>query len=119
MLAHQSKNDVDGALNKYKLIDTESQKGAEIWNNVGLCFYKKKKFIAVCEIGFFDAEYLNLGISFTIQYFNLGNIVSQEGHLARANQLQLPVQPGTSLLNSATICKRIPYAGRCCLYSTR
>lgn len=44
---HQSKNDVDGALNKYKLIDAESQKGAEIWNNVGLCFYKKKKFIAV------------------------------------------------------------------------
>lgn len=43
----QSKNDVDGALNKYKLIDAESQKGAEIWNNVGLCFYKKKKFIAV------------------------------------------------------------------------
>ncbi|XP_055318142.1 Bardet-Biedl syndrome 4 protein homolog [Sitodiplosis mosellana] len=42
----QSKNDVDGALNKYKLIDAESQKGAEIWNNVGLCFYKKKKFIA-------------------------------------------------------------------------
>lgn len=43
----KSKNDVDGALNKYKLIDSESQKGAEIWNNVGLCFYKKKKFIAV------------------------------------------------------------------------
>lgn len=39
---------MDGALNKYKLIDAESQKGAEIWNNVGLCFYKKKKFIAVC-----------------------------------------------------------------------
>lgn len=45
----QSKNDVDGALNKYKLIDAESQKGAEIWNNVGLCFYKKKKFIAVFQ----------------------------------------------------------------------
>lgn len=45
----KSKNDVDGALNKYKLIDTESQKGAEIWNNVGLCFYKKKKFIAVLK----------------------------------------------------------------------
>lgn len=44
----QSKNDVDGALNKYKLIDADSQKGAEIWNNVGLCFFKKKKFIAVC-----------------------------------------------------------------------
>lgn len=43
----QSRNDVDGALNKYKLIDVDSQKSAEIWNNVGLCFYKKKKFIAV------------------------------------------------------------------------
>lgn len=43
----KSRNDVDGALNKYKLIDTESRMGSEIWNNVGLCFFKKKKFIAV------------------------------------------------------------------------
>lgn len=42
---------MDGALNKYKLMDIESQKGAEIWNNVGLCFYKKKKYIAVCSNG--------------------------------------------------------------------
>lgn len=43
----QARNDVDGALNKYKLIEADSQKSAEIWNNVGLCFYKKRKFIAV------------------------------------------------------------------------
>lgn len=44
----QSKNDIDGALNRYKLIDEDGQKGSEIWSNVGLCFFKKKKFIAVC-----------------------------------------------------------------------
>lgn len=43
----QSKTDIDGALNKYKYIDDEAQKGAEVWNNVGLCFFRKKKFIAV------------------------------------------------------------------------
>ncbi|KAJ6644549.1 Bardet-Biedl syndrome 4 protein like, partial [Pseudolycoriella hygida] len=43
----QSKNDIDGALNKYKLINTSAEDGcAEIWNNIGLCFFKKKKFIA-------------------------------------------------------------------------
>lgn len=43
----QSKNDTDGALNKYKLVEMEHQFGPEIWNNVGLCFAKKRKFIAV------------------------------------------------------------------------
>lgn len=46
----QSKNDIDGALNKYKLVEVEHQLGPEIWNNVGLCFFKKRKFIAVNEI---------------------------------------------------------------------
>lgn len=47
IIIQQSKGDMDGALNKYKYIDEAGQKGAEIWSNVGLCFFKKKKFIAV------------------------------------------------------------------------
>lgn len=42
----QSKNDVDGALNKYKLLSDLDQEGSEIWSNIGLCFYKKQKLVA-------------------------------------------------------------------------
>ncbi|XP_030368871.1 Bardet-Biedl syndrome 4 protein homolog [Scaptodrosophila lebanonensis] len=45
----QSRNDVDGALSKYSEIadaDTNaSPEIAELWNNIGLCFFKKQKFI--------------------------------------------------------------------------
>ncbi|XP_053686682.1 Bardet-Biedl syndrome 4 protein homolog [Sabethes cyaneus] len=42
----QSKNDIDGALNKYKRISNLPEEGAEIWSNIGLCFFKKQKYIA-------------------------------------------------------------------------
>uniref|UniRef100_A0A4Y0BPH9 TPR_REGION domain-containing protein n=1 Tax=Anopheles funestus TaxID=62324 RepID=A0A4Y0BPH9_ANOFN len=42
----QSKNDIDGALNKYKRIPTLSDETSEVWSNIGLCFFKKQKFIA-------------------------------------------------------------------------
>lgn len=42
----QSRNDVDGALNKYKAIEASQLECAEIFSNIGLCFYKKKKLIA-------------------------------------------------------------------------
>ncbi|GAB0094562.1 Bardet-Biedl syndrome 4 protein homolog [Sergentomyia squamirostris] len=42
----QSKNDIDGALNKYKLLSDLDQEGSEIWSNIGLCFYKKQKLVA-------------------------------------------------------------------------
>lgn len=43
----QSKNDVDGALNKYKLINVSTEDSCELWSNIGLCFLKKRKFVAV------------------------------------------------------------------------
>ncbi|XP_050072663.1 Bardet-Biedl syndrome 4 protein homolog [Anopheles maculipalpis] len=42
----QSKNDIDGALNKYKRIPNLSDESSEVWSNIGLCFFKKQKFIA-------------------------------------------------------------------------
>ncbi|XP_052895820.1 Bardet-Biedl syndrome 4 protein homolog [Anopheles moucheti] len=42
----QSKNDIDGALNKYKRIPNLPEESAEVWSNIGLCFFKKQKFIA-------------------------------------------------------------------------
>ncbi|XP_058065849.1 Bardet-Biedl syndrome 4 protein homolog [Anopheles bellator] len=42
----QSKNDIDGALNKYKQISNLPDESCEVWSNIGLCFFKKQKFIA-------------------------------------------------------------------------
>ncbi|XP_050743391.1 Bardet-Biedl syndrome 4 protein homolog isoform X2 [Drosophila biarmipes] len=41
----QSRNDVDGALSKYSQIAQAEPEIAELWNNIGLCFFKKQKFI--------------------------------------------------------------------------
>ncbi|KNC21821.1 putative Bardet-Biedl syndrome 4 protein [Lucilia cuprina] len=41
----QSRNDVDGALGKYREIAALKPDIAELWNNIGLCFFKKQKFI--------------------------------------------------------------------------
>lgn len=44
----KSRNDVDGALSKYSQIANAEPEIAELWNNIGLCFFKKQKFIVVC-----------------------------------------------------------------------
>ncbi|XP_067633927.1 Bardet-Biedl syndrome 4 protein homolog isoform X1 [Eurosta solidaginis] len=39
----QSRNDVDGALAKYQEIAATEPDIPELWNNIGLCFFKKKQ----------------------------------------------------------------------------
>ncbi|EDS27858.1 tetratricopeptide repeat protein [Culex quinquefasciatus] len=46
VLLPKSKNDIDGALNKYKRISNLPDEGSEVWSNIGLCFFKKQKYIA-------------------------------------------------------------------------
>ncbi|XP_061400679.1 Bardet-Biedl syndrome 4 protein homolog [Musca vetustissima] len=41
----QSRNDIDAALGKYKEIAAIQPDIAELWNNIGLCFFKKQKLI--------------------------------------------------------------------------
>lgn len=42
----QDRFDYDAALLKYKLIAQNHSNSAQMWNNIGMCFYGKKKFIA-------------------------------------------------------------------------
>lgn len=42
----QDRLDYDGALLKYKLIAQNYQNSAQLWNNIGMCFYGKKKYFA-------------------------------------------------------------------------
>jgi Bardet-Biedl syndrome 4 protein len=45
----QTRHDIDSALNAYKNIRGIQDEGFEIWSNIGLCFYRKNKLIAVGE----------------------------------------------------------------------
>lgn len=43
----QTKNESEAALNTYKNIPNLQNESFELWNNVGMCFYRKNKLIAV------------------------------------------------------------------------
>lgn len=43
----QTKNESEAALNTYKKIRNIQDEGFEVWNNIGMCFYRKHKLIAV------------------------------------------------------------------------
>ena len=42
----QDRFDYDAALLKYKAIASSNTNSAQLWNNIGMCFYGKKKYIA-------------------------------------------------------------------------
>lgn len=50
----QTKNDSEAALNVYKNIPKIQDEGFELWNNIGMCFYRKNKLIAVNNLPFLD-----------------------------------------------------------------
>lgn len=45
----QTKNESEAALNTYRNIRNIQDEGFELWNNIGMCFYRKNKLIVVRE----------------------------------------------------------------------
>ena len=43
----QIHNDHDVALNKYRIAADTAPESARLWNNIGMCFFGKKKYVAV------------------------------------------------------------------------
>ena len=43
----QAHGDFDVALTKYRIAAQETPESAPLWNNVAMCFFGKKKFVAV------------------------------------------------------------------------
>ena len=44
----QSHGDFDVALTKYRVAAVNTPESPPLWNNVGMCFFGKKKYVAVC-----------------------------------------------------------------------
>jgi Bardet-Biedl syndrome 4 protein len=43
----QERGDFDAALNKYKIVANADPHSSHLWNNIGMCFFGKQRFIAV------------------------------------------------------------------------
>ena len=43
----QDHGDFDVALSKYRVAAASSPESPQLWNNIGMCFFGKKKFVAV------------------------------------------------------------------------
>lgn len=43
----QLHNDYDVALTKYRIAAQETPESGPLWSNIGMCFYGKRKFVAV------------------------------------------------------------------------
>lgn len=43
----QQFGEFDVALTKYRIASREHPESAPVWNNIGMCFFGKKKFVAV------------------------------------------------------------------------
>ena len=43
----QQHGDFDVALTKYRIAAHETPESAPLWNNIGMCFFGKKKYVAV------------------------------------------------------------------------
>jgi Bardet-Biedl syndrome 4 protein len=46
----QDHGDFDVALSKYRVAAASSPESPQLWNNIGMCFFGKKKFVAVREM---------------------------------------------------------------------
>lgn len=43
----QDQSDVDVALTKYRIAAVHTPNSAQLWNNIGMCFFGKQKYVAV------------------------------------------------------------------------
>jgi len=46
----QLHGDFDVALVKYRIVAHETPESGPLWNNIGMCFYGKKKYVAVSTV---------------------------------------------------------------------
>ena len=54
----QSHSDFDVALTKYRIAAVNTPESPPLWNNIGMCFFGKKKYVAV-SVSFLNTEHLS------------------------------------------------------------
>lgn len=85
----QTKTESEAAMNTYKHLRNIQDEGFQIWNNIGMCFYRKNKLIAVIFLS--NCDQCDNKAS---PFFSAGNFMSEESFMALPTELQHPLQPG-------------------------
>ena len=66
----QSHSDFDVALTKYRIAAVNTPESPPLWNNIGMCFFGKKKYVAV-SVRFLNTEHLSFKKKGFLIIFNL------------------------------------------------
>lgn len=61
----QQHGDFDVALTKYRIAAVETPESAPLWNNISMCFFGKKKYVAVCVFTYVRTYHLLVNYLFT------------------------------------------------------
>jgi tetratricopeptide (TPR) repeat protein len=110
----QTKNESEAALNTYRNIPNLQDESFELWNNIGMCFYRKNKLIAVMFPLCFQVHFNILNFPF----FATGDFLFEEISVAFSSKLQFFVQFGCCFDDSSAVCLRIPMFRECCQLSS-
>lgn len=57
----QTHGDFDVAMNKYRVAACAVPESPPLWNNIGMCFFGKKKYVAVSNVFFFLLVFIQFG----------------------------------------------------------
>ena len=92
----QTHGDYDVALSKYRIAAHSAPESPHLWNNIGMCFYGKSKYVMVClESPGFDASLF---------------LISLLPFLSHSPSLSPPSPPPSLSLSQAISClKRANY----------
>ena len=53
----QDRGDYDVALAKYRIAAAATPESPQLWNNIGMCFFGKKKYVAVRDKCYFPSSF--------------------------------------------------------------
>lgn len=115
----QDHNDMDVALIKYRVAAVQTPNSAHLWNNIGMCFFGKQRYIAAIAC-LKKALYLD-PFEWIISY-NLGLVHLNTGqhasafHFLSASILLKPDYPSTYLHLAVTLARLEDFDNACSAY---
>lgn len=103
----QTHGDFDVAMNKYRVAACAVPESPPLWNNIGMCFFGKKKYVAVSN-GFFSCLFSS----------SLDEKTAKRQHTQKAYSVLFPHQPWLVPLITAQPLNSAVSEGALCVYST-
>lgn len=98
----QTHGDFDVALSKYRVVASTMPESPPLWNNIGMCFFGKKKYVAVSIL---FPYFFSLFFVFSILWKNTSPVVAETGGLLGWAALQ----HAYSFLKAISCLKRANY----------